>query len=79
MRAAARQVPALDVGAGRRTDALTSRHRHYRMRGRDRQCPAPLSFRMRRGEAYGLVGESGCGKSTVAIAIAALSCPQRPG
>ena len=27
-----------------------------------------VSFRVRRGEAYGLVGESGCGKSTVAMA-----------
>ena len=28
-----------------------------------------LSFAVRRGEAMGLVGESGCGKSTVALAI----------
>ena len=28
-----------------------------------------LSFTVRRGEAMGLVGESGCGKSTVALAI----------
>ena len=28
-----------------------------------------LSFRLNPGEAYGLVGESGCGKSTVALAV----------
>ncbi len=31
-----------------------------------------VSFRVRRGEALGLVGESGCGKSTTAMAIAQL-------
>ena len=38
------------------------------MRGRDREVLQDVSFRVRRGEAYGLVGESGCGKSTVAMA-----------
>jgi peptide/nickel transport system ATP-binding protein len=40
----------------------------YRVRGRDRQILRSVSFRIGRGEAYGLVGESGCGKSTVALA-----------
>jgi peptide/nickel transport system ATP-binding protein len=40
----------------------------YRVRGRDRQVLRSISFRIRRGESYGLVGESGCGKSTVALA-----------
>jgi len=40
----------------------------YRVRGHDRQVLRKLSFRIGRGESYGLVGESGCGKSTVALA-----------
>ncbi|MFZ5792760.1 MAG: dipeptide ABC transporter ATP-binding protein [Pseudomonadota bacterium] len=40
----------------------------YSVRGRDRQVLSGLTFRVRRGEAYGLVGESGCGKSTAALA-----------
>jgi peptide/nickel transport system ATP-binding protein len=40
----------------------------YQVRGRDRQVLSGLSFRIGRGEAYGLVGESGCGKSTAALA-----------
>jgi peptide/nickel transport system ATP-binding protein len=40
----------------------------YTGRGQDRQVLSGLSFRIGRGEAYGLVGESGCGKSTAALA-----------
>jgi peptide/nickel transport system ATP-binding protein len=40
----------------------------YEVRGRERQVLSGLSFRIGRGEAYGLVGESGCGKSTAALA-----------
>jgi peptide/nickel transport system ATP-binding protein len=40
----------------------------YRVRGRDRPVLSRLGFRIGRGEAYGLVGESGCGKSTAALA-----------
>jgi peptide/nickel transport system ATP-binding protein len=40
----------------------------YRVRGRDLKVLRDLSFRIASGEAYGLVGESGCGKSTVALA-----------
>jgi len=42
----------------------------YRIRGRDRQVLRGVSFSIAKGESYGLVGESGCGKSTAAFAIA---------
>ncbi|MDE1183093.1 ABC transporter ATP-binding protein [Paraburkholderia sp.] len=62
--------PAFDVSKSERTDALTviGLTVTYRIRGRDREVLQDVSFRVRRGEAYGLVGESGCGKSTVAMA-----------
>jgi peptide/nickel transport system ATP-binding protein len=62
--------PAFDMSKSDRTDALTvvGLTVTYRMRGRDREVLQDVSFRVRRGEAYGLVGESGCGKSTVAMA-----------
>jgi len=41
----------------------------YRVRGRDRQVLHDVSFSIGRGESYGPVGESGCGKSTAALAI----------
>jgi peptide/nickel transport system ATP-binding protein len=61
---------AFDVSKNDRTDALTvvGLTVTYRIRGRDREVLQDVSFRIRRGEAYGLVGESGCGKSTVAMA-----------
>ncbi len=40
----------------------------YTVRGIDRQVLRDISFSIAPGEAYGLVGESGCGKSTVAFA-----------
>jgi peptide/nickel transport system ATP-binding protein len=42
----------------------------YRVRGRNREVVRTVSFAVEQGECYGLVGESGCGKSTVAMAIA---------
>ena len=41
----------------------------YRVRGRDLQVLRGVTLSVRPGEAYGLVGESGCGKSTAALAI----------
>ena len=41
----------------------------YRVRGRDRAVLRGLDLTIGRGETYGLVGESGCGKSTAAMAV----------
>ena len=53
------------------TDALELRDVDvvYRVRGIDRQVLRSVSFSIPRGGSYGLVGESGCGKSTAALAI----------
>ena len=40
----------------------------YRVKGVSRLVLAGISLEIRKGEAYGLVGESGCGKSTAAFA-----------
>ncbi len=41
----------------------------YRVRGIDRPVLRGVSFSIERGHSYGLVGESGCGKSTAALGI----------
>src|SRR5579862_3774761 len=41
----------------------------YRVRGRQIRVVRDVSFHVARGESYGLVGESGNGKSTIALAV----------
>jgi len=41
----------------------------YRVRGVGLRVVRDVSFRVGRGESFGLVGESGCGKSTIALGI----------
>ncbi|MGL6279527.1 MAG: ABC transporter ATP-binding protein [Gaiella sp.] len=41
----------------------------YKVRGVDRPVLRGVSFSIERGRSYGLVGESGCGKSTAALGI----------
>jgi peptide/nickel transport system ATP-binding protein len=41
----------------------------YRVRGRDRAVLRDLSLSIAQGESFGLVGESGCGKTTAAFTI----------
>jgi peptide/nickel transport system ATP-binding protein len=53
-------VPALE---------LDDLHAVYRVRGVDRPVLRGITFSVPQGQAYGLVGESGCGKSTAAYAI----------
>ncbi|WP_043286608.1 dipeptide ABC transporter ATP-binding protein [Paraburkholderia oxyphila] len=63
--------PALATFSAPRADdalALVGLTVAYRVRGKDRDVLTDVSLRVKRGEAYGLVGESGCGKSTVALA-----------
>ncbi|WP_250463430.1 MULTISPECIES: ABC transporter ATP-binding protein [unclassified Caballeronia] len=63
--------PTFGAAKGEATDALTivGLTVAYRSRGREREVLQDVSLRVRRGEAYGLVGESGCGKSTAALAV----------
>ncbi len=60
-----------DVGIDSAPPALELDDLHvaYRVRGRDREVLRGVSLKVESGTAYGLVGESGCGKSTAALAI----------
>ena len=48
--------------------AVDDLHLSYIVRGTARAVLRGVTFEVRPGEAYGLVGESGCGKSTTAYA-----------
>src|SRR5512139_2369147 len=41
----------------------------YRVKGQNLRVLKDVSFAIAHGESYGLVGESGCGKSTAAYAV----------
>ena len=56
-------------GAVAPTLQLTDLQIVYRVRGKDRPVVRGISLTIGRGETYGLVGESGCGKSTTALAV----------
>ena len=53
----------------------------FHRRGRDLPVMKGVTLNIARGEAYGLVGESGCGKTTLAMAamryLAANGTPRR--
>ena len=48
--------------------SITDLEMAYVVRGKPREVLRGVTFEVRPGEAYGLVGESGCGKSTTAYA-----------
>ena len=62
---------ALDVVPGRASPALELEAVDvaYRVRGIDRVTVRNVSFTLDRQGSFGLVGESGCGKSTTALAV----------
>jgi peptide/nickel transport system ATP-binding protein len=63
------QTNTLGIEGVTQVDALTigGLSVAYRSGGRYKAVLRDLSLRIGKGEAYGLVGESGCGKSTVAL------------
>src|ERR1700741_1105393 len=66
-------VEQQQTGASQQTgaDALTLSHVDIasRVRRVDQRVVRDVSFQVARGGSFGLVGESGCGKSTIALAI----------
>ena len=65
------EIEAEPLPPGAASDALTLSHVDisYRVRSNQQRVVRDVSFHVSRGESFGLVGESGCGKSTIALAI----------
>lgn len=63
--------PVSPDGAPETADALRLAHVDigYRVRREMQRVVRDVSLHVARGESFGLVGESGCGKSTIALAI----------
>ena len=63
--------PAPGAGSSETADALRLSHVDisYTVRRKDQRVVRDVSFHVAKGESFGLVGESGCGKSTIALAI----------
>jgi peptide/nickel transport system ATP-binding protein len=61
----------LDAATPQAGDALSLSHVDvsYMVRRRAQRVVRDVSFHVARGESFGLVGESGCGKSTIALAV----------
>jgi peptide/nickel transport system ATP-binding protein len=61
----------LDATTPQAGDALSLSHVEisYMVRRRAQRVVRDVSFHVARGESFGLVGESGCGKSTIALAV----------
>ncbi|HTU27760.1 MAG TPA: ABC transporter ATP-binding protein [Solirubrobacteraceae bacterium] len=64
-------APSGSTATAEAPDALTLDHLEigYRVRGNMQRIVRDVSLHVARGESVGLVGESGCGKSTIAMAI----------
>ena len=63
--------PAPGAGSSETADALRLSHVDisYTVRRKDQRVVRDVSFHVAKGESFGLVGESGCGKSTIALSI----------
>ena len=62
------QTDEIEVQPDTAALAIEDLHLSYIVRGTAREVLRGVTFEVRPGEAYGLVGESGCGKSTTAYA-----------
>ena len=63
------ETTAVTPAAGTLALAVTDLELAYTVRGIDRPVLRGVSFEIEPGRSYGLVGESGCGKSTAALGI----------